>query len=460
MQFSFLFSRLLPLLVVVGLLLPGCDTVDISDEPDPNGPSLTDVIENPTRDKILSVAAGIEAGMRTDIDLYLTDVSAIGREVYRFSASDPRFTADLLGAGTAVLDNNTFYITRPWAERYRVVRSANILVAALDNAPEGTFSAAEGAHLRGTAQTLAAYQLLLNTNLTYQNGIIVEAGIDEPGPLVGYDDALQAIADQLDTAFESLNAAGDVMAFPLSEGFADVTMAQLNRAIAARVALYQGNYDRAITLVNNSFITPGAPLDVGAYHVFSTAPGDVVNPWFIPPQQSGDVLAAHPSYIDDIRAGDNRDDKVVEREDPFSAVGLSSEYGFFVYKTQTAPIPIIRHAELLLIRAEANLMKATPDLDAVVDDLNVIRNAAGLGDYSGTVSADALEEELLYQRRYELYGEGHRWVDVRRILGDDCGQADDDPCLNDDLPIDRPPTAESEGDNVWLQFPIPANENI
>mgnify|MGYP006424275465 FL=1 len=452
MQFSLSFSRILPLLLAVGLLLPGCDAVDITDEPDPNGPSLGGVVNDPTQDKILNAASGIEAGMRTDINLYLSDVSMIGREVYRFSASDPRFTADLLGAGTAVLDNNTFYITRPWAERFRVVRSANILNQALDNASEGLFSAGEVAHLRGTASTFAAYQLLLNANLTFQNGLIVEGGVDEPGPVVDYDPALQAIADQLDAAHDQLTSAGDATAFPLSEGFDDVTMVQVNRALAARVALYQKDYDRALTLVNNAFITPGAPLDVGAYHVFSTSPGDVVNPWFIPPQQSGEVLAAHPSFMDDIRPNDNRESKVVERDDPFAADGLASDFGFFVYKTQTSPIPIIRHAELLLIRAEANLLKATPDLNAVVDDLNIIRNAAGLGDYSGTVSADALEEELLYQRRYELYGEGHRWVDVRRILGSDCDS--NAGCLNDDLPIDRP------DDNVWRQFPIPANENV
>jgi starch-binding outer membrane protein, SusD/RagB family len=47
---------------------------------------------------------------------------------------------------------------------------------------------------------------------------------------------------------------------------------------------------------------------------------------------------------------------------------------------------------------------------------------------------------MLKQRRYALYGEGHRWIDMRRynLLGT--------------LPIDR------AGDDVWVQFPRPANE--
>jgi hypothetical protein len=111
-----------------------------------------------------------------------------------------------------------------------------------------------------------------------------------------------------------------------------------------------------------------------------------------------------------------------------------------VYKTQTSPIPIIRNAELLLLRAEARIQ--TGALDDATDDLNVIRNAAGLPDYDGAITQAALTDEMLRQRRYELYGEGHRWVDMRRYDRLDA------------LPIDR------EGDDVWTQFPIPANENV
>jgi hypothetical protein len=49
---------------------------------------------------------------------------------------------------------------------------------------------------------------------------------------------------------------------------------------------------------------------------------------------------------------------------------------------------------------------------------------------------------MLNQRRYALFAEGHRWIDMRRY-----GR------LNQ-LPIDRP------GDDVWESFPLPANENV
>ncbi len=41
-----------------------------------------------------------------------------------------------------------------------------------------------------------------------------------------------------------------------------------------------------------------------------------------------------------------------------------------------------------------------------IDDLNVIRNAYGLGDYDGRSTFDALIDEMLYQRRYSFWSEG------------------------------------------------------
>jgi hypothetical protein len=45
--------------------------------------------------------------------------------------------------------------------------------------------------------------------------------------------------------------------------------------------------------------------------------------------------------------------------------------------------------------------------------INVVRNAANLGTY-GALTATALENEIFF-RRYSLFGEGHRWIDMRRF---------------------------------------------
>jgi len=93
---------------------------------------------------------------------------------------------------------------------------------------------------------------------------------------------------------------------------------------------------------------------------------------------------------------------------------------------------------LILIYAEAKAQLS--DLPNAVIAINKVRTAAGLPVYSGAVTQAALIDEMLKQRRYSLYGEGHRWIDMRRYNR-----------LNT-LPIDR------AGDDVWVQFPRPANE--
>ncbi|GAB3820658.1 hypothetical protein GCM10028895_21300 [Pontibacter rugosus] len=110
-----------------------------------------------------------------------------------------------------------------------------------------------------------------------------------------------------------------------------------------------------------------------------------------------------------------------------------------VHSNRTDPVSIIRNEELILIYAEANIQ--TGDLGEAVRALNVIRTGNGLQTYTGPVTREALINEMLYQRRYSLFFEGHRWVDLRRYNR-----------LNE-LPIDR------AGDDVWVSFPIPFAEN-
>lgn len=93
---------------------------------------------------------------------------------------------------------------------------------------------------------------------------------------------------------------------------------------------------------------------------------------------------------------------------------------------------------MILIYAEVKAQTGISS-DAIIA-INKIRTAAGLPVYSGTTDKNSLITEILKQRRYSLYGEGHRWIDLRRYN------------LLSQLPIDR------TGDDVWMQFPIPANE--
>lgn len=445
------YLMLLGILVLTGT---SCNVFDIDDRPDPDNTELNTINENPSRAEVSTLAAGTESGLRTELRIYHINVGMIGREMYRFLASEPRNTADLLGKGNAQLDAGSFYITRPWASFYTNIRNANILIESVKTVEDpDVLTDQEKDGVFGFAKTLKAYQYLMALTLTNEEGIReqVPDNFEETGPLLSKEDSYALITSLLDEGATDLDNAGEAFSFRLSEGFSGfdtpTTFREFNRALRARVAVYQEDWDAAFAALQESFIDESADLELGVYHVFSTNTNDLINPVFADPQAgSGDSWVAHPSWVADAESGDERvDEKVVARDETATLDDLSSDYGLFVYQDQTAPMPIIRNAELLLIRAEALANRnGAGDLDAAENDLNVIRNAAGLGDFSRGPAGGQAEviNEMLRQRRYELFFEGHRWVDMRRYgrLGE--------------LPTDR------AGDNVWESFPIPENENI
>ena len=160
-----------------------------------NNPEVDAFSENLTRGDLQDLICGVLYSTRVGLGTYYDDVAVIGREYYRFSSSDPRFTTDLLGGDAAVLDNNTFYITTPWNARYRSVKNANIILDIIDSQDlSALFTAAEIEATIGFLNTWKAYELLLNLNLTNDLGIRVDvADADNLGPFVSREEALTAI---------------------------------------------------------------------------------------------------------------------------------------------------------------------------------------------------------------------------------------------------------------------------
>jgi len=422
------------------LLWSSCKVEPIKD---PNNPGLVPISSNPTLGEIQNLVTGIESAMRDNMNFYWDDVGVIGREFYRFSTSDPRFTSDLLGKGTAVLDNNTFYTTNPFAARYRAVKNTNILLDGLTNST-ANISVAQRTVGKAYAKTVQAHELLMVLNLQYDNGIRVEvANPDALGPFLTRSQSLDAIISLLNSAYTDLNANASIT-FPFNTTLYSNTageFAKFNRALSARLAVYKNDWSGALTALTNSFFNINGNLNTGAYYTYSAAGGDQLNPLFFPLNSNGETRVVQPSFISQAEAGDTRLSKTPARTTSTTQDGLTSGYDFFVYKTNVDKIPIIRNEELLLIYAEAKIQLggAANLLDAKTA-LDKIRNAAGLLPYTGLMTQPAMTDEMLKQRRYSLYGEGHRWIDMRRYNR-----------LNT-LPIDR------SGDDVWMQFPRPANE--
>ena len=75
----------------------------------------------------------------------------------------------------------------------------------------------------------------------------------------------------------------------------------------------------------------------------------------------------------------------------------------------------IRYADVLLLAAEANARKATPDENKARNYLNLVRQRAfGTTSRAITASGSALQDAIFDERRVEFVGEGHRFFDLVR----------------------------------------------
>ncbi|MFP2997055.1 RagB/SusD family nutrient uptake outer membrane protein [Spongiivirga sp. MCCC 1A20706] len=424
--------------IALSLALTSCS---FDEQVDPNRPSLEGVLTGASVNQLNNLVVGVEATMRNGLGIQTTGSGTMARELYLFDA-DPRNTGDLLGADGATLDNNSFYSTAPWAGRYRAIKNANILLESVANTDAITDAQRSG--YSGFAKTIIAHELI-DVLKSYGRARIDVSDPDNLGPILEFDAALTAIRSLLDEALTDLNAAGGDFAFDLG-GFAGFdspsTFVEFNRAIAAVAALYASDFSGTMTALNASFLDLNGELTVGPKHVFSLGAGDITNDLFKITDNNGDQIIVHNSWINDAEAGDTRvTNKTSVRANATTQDGLTGSNQTELYETNVSPIDIIRNEELILIYAEAKIgMGSATDLTDAASALNVIRNAAGLGD-TAAATAEDLTTEMLNQRRYSLWAENHRMFDLRRYN------------LSNTLPIDR------AGDQIFNVFPTPLTEN-
>ena len=436
-------------LLLTGMLfvLPACELEDI---PNPNGPTLEALTDGATLEDLNLLATGLESIMRNDMAFYYWTTSMVGREYYDLRGTDPRYTGELLGAEGATLDNNGFLTTRSFAANYRAVRQSYILEEAVKNS-SASLSTAEVAGFSGFAKFVRGYHLLLTANRQFDNGIRLD--VSDPDNLGGftgsYQESLTGVRAIFDDAISDLNSAGDVFAFRLSGSFFmgidsdPAGLAEAVNALNARVATYQGDAAAAKSYLDNSFLDLDGDLYNGIYHAFGAGGNDQFNPLFNVP--CNQFYIATQSWVNDAEDGDLRvTDKTTDVNTcggdvtaPIALDGLSGDRQVTIYDSNVEPVPIIRNEELILLWAEAHV---GVDNDVALEAINVVRTAAGL-DEVDLDDNDELIDQILMERRYSLFGEGHRWIDLRRYD------------RLDEIVLDR------AGDVVHVQFPRPVSEN-
>jgi hypothetical protein len=412
----------------------------------PNSALTTGVTSDPTALQML--ATGLFTDQRGTRQAMITNTGIFGREMYTLTPQEGRNTTHyLIGitvGGVQKLDPSGF-ANGSWTAQYVMLRDIFNFKSSVNAAP--LLSAAQKSAALGLAETFEGMMILELLETRDTLGVITEVKADPLvlAPFVTRDSGYKFVMGILDDANTKLTAGGTAFPFTVAPGFGTAVagasfntpsgFALFNRAIKARASAEYATagggsaaWQAALSALSGSFLNAGATtraqFDVGAYDTYAPSP-DSPNGLT---QATNTTLYAHMSWLSDVqmKANGSPDDRYAakirtglpSRQGPVTGDGptsATSTFGFSIWPTTSSPIPIIRNEELILLRAEAKL--ATGDKAGAIADLNVVRQGSGglpASTLTAASSTDSVLTGILYEKRYSLMMEGHRWVDMRR----------------------------------------------
>lgn len=395
---------------------------------------------------------GVYAGLK-NANYYGRDfVAAVELLADNMKRVDPA-TQSGRGAGYDV--NQPNYHINIWANGFKTINDANIVISYVDQVTDAT--AAEKASIKGQALFLRAlvYFDLAKSYGYNPNHIVGNFAWGVPLLTEPVDDftkvdyparaTVKACFEQIEKdLLESINqfsvagvnpSAGEpykgtkgaaqallsrLYLYWGNEKLADV-VTQSTAAIASGIAAFQptANYVSmwAMATKPESFFEVRFATLAEA---ISTPDNNSIQAWYQQQKTTsggnlgwGDVVIAN-NFMTQLEAGDVRADVIlpytrangqnVNQTNKFQ--GTNGAFGW-------SDVPVIRISEMYLNRAEAYARQGAAFETLAQDDLNTIRNRAGLPSIYPT--GEALIDAILKERRIELAFEGQRWFDLTRL---------------------------------------------
>jgi hypothetical protein len=396
--------RLTSGLLALGLLA-ACDLgLDVTN---PNSPTEQSSLANV--DGVIATSLGMQEQFAGAVLQYVRAPALVTDE---WGTASRSLAADQsLFNGTAI-DASFGVVSEPFYATYRVARTANAVIARAPQLPglgEG-FTAglvANAKLFKAMALGLAAQQYeVLPLDASLAGGTPVpraEAFAEVIRLLESANADLEGITDEELAGFR---------ARALSPG---VNLRETIDAMLARYYLITGQYQNAIDAAERVDLSVVSEIRY---------PNPGLNPI-----HNYSVIAIYVaplrSFVDEAEAGDMRVGFWVDTTDvaPLGTPPTLLLEPFERYSGRNDPFPLYLPGEMLLIQAEA--YARLNDLDTAVDFINQVREKTGTAAAPGAdlppVSAtdlDTLEEvlaQIAYERRYELFSQGLRWEDLRRL---------------------------------------------
>ena len=393
--------------------------------------------------------SGVMDGARTVVGSYAIFMSGMGRDLAYFTPSEDRFVKQVTGENP--IQNNNFIGTADWTQLFTTVKGADTLESAIPGMTQANgskYSAAQQAGLVGAIETIKALDFMYAAETRDTLGVpltnVGNSGANKPilcNPTVWKD-----IVAMLTTAKTSLDQGGTTaipVTFPV--GFlvtptasgATLTATQFEQFTLALRGKAEVEYAYAIARAGNgnpdpaqlnaaiadiqasgiysASLTAGEAVpeaDAGVFHVFSTSPGDRVNPIFGTVAIDWFLLDGALAQMDttDARFAAKFTDagKLSGAENNYTrsdGTPIASSW-YYTDLNGSAPIAIVRNVELQFLLAQAQLgLGQYAAAAATVDNVrqNVGGKASGI---PATLDFAHVRDFLLAEQRISLIGEG------------------------------------------------------
>lgn len=389
------------------LVLGACD-LELTN---PNNPTEEAVITN--ADGVYALAVGVQGQFAQSIEDYVFPSALVTDELGTRTRSLLSYQSLFTGQN---FENTYDIVSSPYNNTYAIVKTANTLLAASSGVGLGPNLQAG---IRAVAKTFKAMAL----GMAAQSFEVLAVDIAPGGA------TLRPRAEVLDTVISLLESArADILNVPDAElatlaqrvlptGFTLPGLRNTIDAMIARYSLQRGRYQQAIDAATR--VSPTI-LPTLLY----SSPTNPITAVAVTLQ----YLGATTNFVKAAEAADRRPAYWVQTTvAPVAGNPADSlSYSLKKYSTTLESFPLYFPDEMKLIRAEAqarlgNLAAAralinevriqtTSALDEPVAGLPALTDAQLPG-------LDEVLRQIAYERRYELFLQGLRWDDVRRLPG-------------------------------------------
>jgi starch-binding outer membrane protein, SusD/RagB family len=375
----------------------------------PNAPTEEEIVGS--RDAIIAVAVGMQAQFAQSIDDYLTTNSLVTDEWGTRSIALLSYISLFTGDN---FDQAYDVVFQPYARTYQVINSANIVL-------EGTNNLTLGVGMEAGLTAVANLFKAMSLGFAIQQYEEIAVDVDpngaptQPRPVVL--DTVIALLERARTAYVSVPAT-DLAEFNARALGPGINLLNTIDAMLARYYLMDAQYANAVTAADR---VNQAVLSVLQY------PSPTRNP--VQNLAFGlQYVAGLQSFINQAQTGDQRPAYWLQT----TATGPAGNPAdtllrfFRKYSTPNESFPLYLPDEMKLIKAEALTRQGAANFTAAAALVNEVRtdNVAQVDEpVAGQLALlptaldteDELLTEIAYQRRYELYMQGLRWEDTRRL---------------------------------------------